>query len=158
MAVQTVTLREQTDIGVEERVVETTSTQFFVNIGGKKFSPAVTTNIELENDGDIADPQDQCGNVERTKVSNKGYNIRIEGIATMNQEREGNLSMQLIRDYVGGADDVDIRCDLFEGTIVVSNIVITQSSDLVSIQTVDTEGEEKAVEFQLQLGEKETDD
>lgn len=157
MAVQEITVRDRDDFGqVQERSVSVRTTEFFITVEDQQFTPAVVTNVEIEHDGDVADPQDQCGNVERTKTSNKGWNVRVEGIVTANDERPGNLSMQLMRDYVATTDSVSVRSDLFEGEIVVSNVVITQSNDLVSVNTHETDGQEMAFEFQLQLGEEET--
>lgn len=158
MAVTTVTLIESGEGGgTREKEIKLQTVGFFIVVDGENYSPAVTTNVEIENDGDVAQPQDQCGRIERTKVSDKGWNVRVQGIITGNDERDGNLSMQLMRDYVATADSVEVHCDLFDGEIVVGNLVITQANDLVSVNTRDTHGDEAAFEFQLQLGEQDTE-
>lgn len=118
------------------------------NLLGK---PAVTTEIEIENDGETSTPSDQCGNVERFRTENSGWMIRVTGMVTAG-DREGNLSVNDLK-AVAGMDSIWIRSDLISGQFAVQNTVITQPNDLVYIQTPDTDGEEKVFEFQLQLGE-----
>lgn len=115
------------------------------------FTPVLTTEIEMENGSDQANPQDQCGNTEKLRATNLGWSINVTGIVT-DSERQGNLSLSVLRDEVAVADKVTIRCDLISGPVAVNNTVLTQASDLVSINTQETEDEEKAFEFQLQLG------
>lgn len=159
----TVTYIEEVDGRTVERDVRISSTPFSIKLdttgdgeADTLFSPAVTTEVEIENNGDTSTPSDQCGNTERFRTTNEGWSIRVTGIVTAN-EREGNLSMQMLRDLVAPADAVQIRCDLISGQVAVSNTLLTQPNDLVSIQTVDTQGEEKAFEFQLQLGESQSE-
>lgn len=119
------------------------------------FNPAVTTQVEIENSGEVSKTSDQCGNTQRSRTTTEGWLVRVQGIVT-DVERGNNLTLSTLRDTVASSDTVPIRSDLLSGTIVVSNVVITQASDLVSIQTEDSFGEEKAFEFQLQLGEEES--
>lgn len=156
---QTITIVE--DIGGgETAVVEQTlpTTEFAVKIDGILYRPAITTNVEIENDGDVTRVQDQCGHTEANRTTNQGWSIRVQGIITGNEGREGNLSLALLRDTIANRDSVEIRSDVISGRYEVSNTVITQANDLVSINTNDTNGEEKAFEFQLQLGQSESDD
>jgi hypothetical protein len=148
--------------GGQTRVTEKriSSTEFAVKIDGQLFRPAVTTQVEIENDGDVSATTDQCGNTERDRQANQGWSVRVQGIVTGNDDRGGNLSMQLLRDVIATADTIKVRSDVTGSSVTrleVSNTVITQTSDLVSIQTEDTDGEEQAFEFQLQLGESEAD-
>lgn len=158
MVVQQIQVQEVGEDGsLQERTLETRSVGFFITIEGEQFKPAIVREVEIETDSDVSAPKDQCGNVEREKTSNEGWSARVTGIVTANDDRPGNLSMQLMRDYVAKADSVEVRGDLFPSggmTIVVSNVVITQSSDLVSVNTKQTNGAELAFDFQLQLGEK----
>lgn len=117
--------------------------------------PAVTEEIEIENDGDSATPQDQCGNTERFRATNEGWMVRVNGIVTA-ADREGNLTLQDLRDVVATSDSIWIRSDIMNGQVAVQNTVITQANDLVSIQTPDSVEPEKAFTFQLQLGESES--
>lgn len=160
-----VSIIEQVDTGeIIERAVTISTSEFSVKLDttgdgnpDTLFSPAVTTQVEIENDGDQSTPQDQCGNTERIRTSNRGWSIRVQGIVT-DEEREGNLTMQMLRDMVAPADSVDMRSDVISGNVAVSNTVITQANDLTSIETEDTIGKESAYEFQLQLGESESDE
>jgi hypothetical protein len=143
---------------VTERRISTT--EFAVKIDGQLYRPAVTTQVEIENDGDVSTTTDQCGNTERDREANQGWSVRVQGIVTGNDDRGGNLSMQLLRDVIATADTIKVRSDVTGSSVTrleVSNTVITQASDLVSIQTADTNGEEQAFEFNLQLGESEAD-
>lgn len=160
----TVTYIEEVNGSTVEREVQLSTTEFSVKLdttgSGEPdtlFSPVVTQSVEIENDGDSTTPSDQCGNTERRRTTNEGWSIRVSGIVTAN-ERGSNLSLQLLRDVIAPADSVQIRSDVLSGEVSVSNTVITQSSDLVSIVTDETEGEEKAFEFQLQLGESQSGD
>lgn len=140
---------------VEERPISTST--FYVKIDGERYSPAITTELEIENGDGTAALTDQCGNTERRKLNDMGWSIRVSGILTMNDAREGNLSLQMVRDTVAQMDSITIGSDIISGEIVVTNIIITQTGDLVSINTRSTDGDEKAVEFQMQLGETESE-
>lgn len=161
MVVSTIEIIEDVG-GGQERVTERpiSTTDFAVKMDGQLYRPAVTTNIEIENNGEMSTTQDQCGNTERSREGNMGWSVRVKGIATANDDRGGNLSMQMLRDVVATSETIKIRSDVTGSSVTeleVSNTVITQASDLVSIQTDDTEGEELAFEFQLQLGESEAE-
>jgi hypothetical protein len=143
--------------GNGRETVELSSTSFAAKLDGQIYRPAVTTSVEIENDGDVSATKDQCGHTERKRVGNQGWQIRVQGMVTANTLRQGNLSMQQLRDVIAQSDEIEIISDVLSGTFAVSNVVITQPNDLVSIVTEDTNGEEKAFEFQLQLGESESD-
>jgi hypothetical protein len=134
------------------------SSTFFVKIDGERYSPVVTTEVEIENGDGTESVTDQCGNTERRKLSDMGWSIRVTGLITSNDQRSGNLSLQMMRDTVAQMESVTVGTDIISGEIVVTNVIITQASDLVSINTVDTEGEEQVFEFQLQLGERSTEE
>lgn len=156
---QTVTLVE--DVGGTEQVTERTlpTTQAIVkpNSSGIAREPAIVTDVEIENDGDMNTVSDQCGNAERESDTRRGWVVRISGIITGNENRFQNLSLAYIRDELARQDSIYIVTDVISGQFEISNIVISQASDLVSIETKDTEGPEKAFEFQLQLGESQSD-
>lgn len=156
MAIATVEFIEVVDGG--RQVVEETfvTTEFVVKIDGQKYSPVLTTEVEIENDGDTATATDQCGHTERDRVTDNGWAIRVNGIITAS-DRTGNLSLALMRDVIATASDLKIRTDVIEGRFEVSNVLVTQTSDLVSINTGDTDGDEQAFQFQLQLGESESE-
>lgn len=141
--------------GGETRTVSKTipSTEFVVKIDNTLYRPAITTEVEIENDGETTTTRDQCGHVERSRTGDDGWRIRAQGIVTGNTSRDNNLDLQLLRDEVASASDLKVRTDMIAGFFEVSNTVITQSSDLVSINTNDTDGTEKAFEFQIQIGE-----
>lgn len=133
--------------------IEIPSSDFSVKIDGNLHKPAAVTNIEIENDGDTTTTQDQCGHTARTRTGNRGWVIRVQGIITGNDDRYGNLSMQMMRDVIASSDSIKVRSEVYSGEQTVSNTVITDANDLHAIETPDTEGEERAYEFQLQLGE-----
>lgn len=132
------------------------STRFSVKIAGEYRSPAVTREVEIENNGDQSVSRDQCGNIERRRQSNDGWAVRVTGIVTSNDVRRDNLSLQKLRDVVANMDSVEIVSDVTSGEYTVSNTVITEANDLVSVQTPDTDGREQAFEFNLQLGDTES--
>lgn len=152
-----ITIVEQLENGETETVErEIPTTDFAVKLDGQLRHPAITTNVEIENDGDISRQSDQCGNTQTRRVTNKGWTIRVQGIVTKNDGRQENLSLQLLRDVIATAESIQIRSDVISGTFEVSNVVITQANDLVSVNTFDTDGKEQAFEFQLQLGESQS--
>lgn len=151
------TVRIVENVGGSDEVIERTlpSTQAIIkeDEDALPYEPAIVTDVEIESDGDMNTVSDQCGNAERESETNRGWVVRIQGIITGNEDRLQNLSLAYLRDVVATSDSVFVRTDAISGQFEVSNVVITQTSDLVSIQTQDTNGEEKAFEFQLQLGE-----
>lgn len=151
---QTIEIVSQSGAGgttTSQRTIPTTSFSLFLN--ETEYQPAVVTDIEIENSGNDNKVSDQCGNTERNRTGNSGWAIRVSGIITGADSRQGNLSLSLLRDVVASSDSVTIGADIQSGTFEVGNVVITQQSDLVSIETANTNGKEKAYEFQLQLGE-----
>lgn len=140
---------------VVEREIPTT--EFQVKIDGTKYAPEIVTNLEIENDGEVSRTQDQCGHTVRNKTGSGGWLVRVQGIITGNDARGGNLSLAMVRDVLNSMDTAEIRSDIISGSYEVSNIVITQSNDLVSVNTQRTEGQEKAFEFQIQFGESESE-
>lgn len=147
-----------------KKIIEISSTGFYVKFDNEHptelYSPAITKDIEIENDGELSRTQDQCGNTEKHRSANNGWSIRVKGIVTANEDREGNLSLQLLRDTIATSETIQIRGDVIGKDfrrVEVSNTVISQSTDLVSVQTKSTDGKEKAFEFQLQLGQSEDD-
>lgn len=128
---------------------------FAVELDGSLYAPAVTTNIEKEKSSDTTRLSDQCGNFERRNVANRGWAVRVEGIAT-GESRDNNLSLDRL-DEVAASEEIEIVCDLYDGPIAVQNVVVTQANDLISISTPETPAREKAYEFQLQLGEPQGD-
>lgn len=142
---------EQTD------QLEISSSKFSVKIDGELHEPAVVTNIEIENDPSNSTTSDQCGHTSRQRTTDGGWIVRVQGIVTGNDDRYRNLSMQMLRDVVASADTVEVRSDVYSGEQVVSNVVITQPNDLHSVETPDTWGKEQAFEFQLQLGEEDSE-
>lgn len=154
MPTQTVTFVDERGNVTEETFA---STRFTAKIDGVTYSPAVVHNVEIENDGDTTSPQDQCGHTERRRTGENGWAIRVQGIVTGNEDRTGNLSLQLLRDVIASMSELKIRSDVISGTYEVSNVVITQSNDLVSIQSDDTHGAEMAFQFQLQMGESQSE-
>lgn len=134
------------------------SSKFSVEIDGEFKQPAIVSEVEIENDGDQAVARDQCGRVERRRQTNDGWAIRVTGIVTANDSRSGNLSLQTLRDVVANANTIEIVSDVESGEYTVSNTIITDASDLVAVQTADTDGKEQAFDFQLQLGDTESSD
>lgn len=142
----------------EEQVVDTVlaSTDFTIKLNGDKYSPALVEDLTAENSGDTSAPQDQCGNTQRVRTTREGWTVTVKGIVT-DEPREGNLTMSMLRDDVAPRDSVDIRSDIIDGNFVLSNTKISSSSALDSIQLSDTSiGKEAAYDFQLQLGEEDT--
>lgn len=134
------------------------NTEFAVELDGAEYRPEITTEVEIEYDGDNSSPRDQCGNMERSRVGSSGWLVRVTGIITANGSRRENLDLELFKNFLAPSDELTIVSEVINGTFVMSNAVITQPNDLVSVQTVNTDGEERAYEFQLQLGEESNDD
>lgn len=132
------------------------STEFAVKVDGELLQPEITTKVEIENDGEMSTSQDQCGHTSRTRTGNNGWVVTVNGLVTDNDLRDGNLSLQTLRDVVATMSEAKIRSDIVSGTYEVSNVVITQPNDLVSIETDSTHGEESAYEFHVQFGESES--
>jgi hypothetical protein len=153
MTVGRVTYYESVSGEKTEVAVEHDKSDFALKIDGVLYKPAIVDEMEIERSGDMATPQDQCGHTERDRVGDKGWAINVQGIVTSNDARAKNLSMQQMRDVVSTMSEAEIRSDLISGTYEVSDVIISDSSDLFSIQTQDTEGDETAYEFQMQLGQ-----
>jgi hypothetical protein len=159
----TVTIIEESDGEefVRERIISTVefSVKLDTDSDGEPdtlFTPIITEDVEMENASDQSEVQDQCGNTERRRASNQGWSITVKGMVTA-AERYGNLDLATLRDVVAPADDIIIRSDIINGEFALNNTLIGQRSDLVSINTVDTDGDEKVYDFQLQIGETESD-
>lgn len=139
----------------ETRIV---SSRFAIELDDTLYTPAVVEGFEIENNGDTSTVADQCGNTQRQRTTNEGWTIRVNGIVTGNDNRNGNLSMPLLRDTIADLDTVTIVSDLLSGTFEVSNTLLSDSNEYHSIRTTDTDGDEQAFDFQLQLGESASTD
>jgi hypothetical protein len=138
---------------------EFVQTGFAIKIDGQLYKPVLTSEVEIENDTENQRTTDQCGNTERNNVADMGWTLAVNGIVTSNGAREKNLTLAMLRDIVAPSDTITIRSDIAGGGLTefeVANTVITNSSDLHTIETGITDGQEKAYEFQLQLGETES--
>lgn len=142
----------------EEKVQHTQD--FQVKIDGELYSPAITQNVEIEQSGETNKTMDQCTNVERKKSGSGGWLVRVEGIVVSGADAPSELTLEVLRDRVAFLDALEIRSTILNGTYVLSNVIITQSNDLVSLQAPWLGGETDrydAFEFQLQLGEEESE-
>lgn len=142
--------------GTETDDVTLTSTEFAVKVDGTLLQPEITTKVEMENDGEMSTSRDQCGHTSRQRASNGGWVVNVNGIVTDNDARDGNLSLQTLRDVVANMSEAKIRSDIVSGEYEVASVVITQPNDLVSINTDSTNGDESAYEFHCQFGESES--
>jgi hypothetical protein len=139
---------------VTERTIPSTS--FAVILDDIAYEPAICRRVEAENGGNDNTTSDQCGNTERNRTGNDGWKVTVSGIIT-GADRPQNLSLPTLRDVVAGSDSIEISSDVISGTYELSNVLIGQEEDLVSVQTVNTDGKEKAFDFQLQLGETQSE-
>lgn len=128
---------------------------FGVVVDGQTLSPPITTNIEVENDGDVNRTKDQCNNIEvRRFGSNTAWIMRIQGIVTAT-DRSGVLSLSRLMSLKDRT--VRVVSDFpIEGPILVANTTITQSNDNgAKLKTDEMNEPETMFTFNLQLGEEE---
>lgn len=163
MALSTIQFIDEDGTVVEETVPTTEFGVAFDEDGDGEYtddplySPAITSEVEIENDGNNAVVSDQCGRTERSRTTNEGWMVTVTGICTANESRRGNLSLEQVK-QIGTSDEVYIVSDVHTGVLAVGNVVITQASDLVYVETGSTDGRERAFDFQLQLGDTESED
>lgn len=138
----------------EQSVVQITDEGFSVEVDGQEYTPAVTEDIQADKSVEGTTLNDQCGNYESRATNNRGWSVTVKGIVTAN-DRDGNLTMQFIRDTISNLEQIEITCDLYRGPIQVNSVSLGQGNGLNEISTTKTVGKEKAYEFQLQLGEPE---
>jgi hypothetical protein len=140
----------------EERTVAEPNNPFAVRLpdGNEYLEPVVVDQIEVESDSNESTTGDMCGNVERETFGTQGLLFTITGIVTFSS-RTGNLSVRKLLSLSEG-DYITITSDFpQDGNIMVRNITVTQEQNLNSVRIPGkTNGDEKAVTFNLQLGEK----
>lgn len=139
-----------------EEVIDVTTTTFSVKIDDQLYSPVVTSEVEIEHTGETSEISDQCGNTRRRAEADKGYALQVTGIVT-SVRRANNLTLQMLRDEIGGAQQVRVRSDVIDGPFTNPKPTITQTSELVSYNGVQTDGDEQAFDFTLQAGEENSD-
>lgn len=123
-----------------------------------RFSPAAVRNMEIENDGEVESITDMCGRTESDRRSDENWEVIIDGIVTsegFTTEEQGgrfisNLTLQDLKN-IKDAAAIRLESALHSGPMELSNVVISQSSSIVSIDV--GAGEQTAFEFNLQLRE-----
>ena len=147
--------------GFATETVEIRSVPIQIVIDGTRYAPAAVRGIDMENDGDVETITDQCGRTESERRSDKNWKVIIDGIVTAEeyQTRDSgsfvqNLTLEELQN-IKNAGSIRLEGEMFDvlnrssEPLVLDNVVVGQSNDLVSVDV--GAGEQIAYEFQLQL-------
>lgn len=137
---------------------EAESSSFSLLIDGVAYEPAVTQEIEVESNQQQATTGTQCGTQRVQNTSTDPFKFRVRGICT-NSDRAGELTAKRVLYDVQEGDQVDVVWDGPPlGSLTVSNALVRQEEQLVSVSTPLTNNEaETAFRFQIQLGEEDNE-
>lgn len=132
---------------------EVFSAEFAIKIDGEILTPAYVEEVEVENNGETVTLTDDCGRQEQRRFNEGLWSVRVTGVVA----KEGAIDELLLRDLMTLQEGelVEIISDFeIDGPIEVSNTIIGQTTDIVSIDT--GTGEQLAFTFQLSLGEQDS--
>lgn len=147
MAVVTVINEEGQEVQYEPQ-----DSSFQLVVDGTAKTPAVTQTIEVESNQRQAKTGTQCGETRQSNIASDPFKVTVQGIVT-NATDGTSLSVSDLLFEVQEGDFVTINSDFpITTSLEVTNVVVTQSQDLVSVDTPQTDGFETAFTFQLQLG------
>lgn len=130
------------------------TTDFVLVLDGQRFTPAATTEIQLENDGEMESVTDQCGRTEQARTSDFNWTMKVNFVIADGRFQVGsanNMSMADLKS-IRSADTVEVESAPHSGTMELDNITIRQRNDLVSISLGD-DSEYDAYECRLNLKE-----
>lgn len=147
------------DDGGNERLIEFSESTFGVDIDGVIHRPAATQSIEVESNGNTERTGTQCGDMKQRTTSTDPFKVTVECIITFDNETNGPrvLTVRDVLYEIREGDSVTIDSKFpIEQAMTVSNVLVTQDSELVSVNTRYTDGEAKAARCQLQFGAEET--
>jgi hypothetical protein len=123
--------------------------------------PAATTNIEVEKNGNIEKTGTQCGDMRQANVASDPFAVRVECIITTESDSVTDTALT-VRDVLHKLDSGEpatIVSDFpIEKSLTVRNVLVTQTTDIVSVSTDQTDGRVTAFECQLQLGAETNDE
>lgn len=128
---------------------------FRLRIDDEWYEPAVTTEIEVESNQNQDTTGTLCGDKRTERTSEDPHQVMIRGICTNSGNPDELTADQLLWDVQEG-DELSFTCDISDrfGLMTVSNVLVRQEQELVSVQTPITNGEQTAFRFQLQFGEE----
>lgn len=150
----TITVIEGSADATREDTVQVQSTEVTFKIvrGSRtvRLQPALVTNVDITNSEEMSTISDQCGRTETRGAADLNWDIAVEGLVTKDSNNPNRFDLQDLK-TLKGADELTIISDIHTGPVIVREISISQTNDLVSIDVGD--GDELAFPFQLQLRE-----
>lgn len=141
---------------IEREVSEST---FGVYIDGEIYYPAATQSLEVESNGNVEKTGTQCGTKRQQRTSEDPYSITAECIVTLADQSTANALTvrQVLKDITEGEDVRITSAFPIDSALEVSNVLVRQETELISVNTDRTDGEATAFRCQLQLGAEQTE-
>lgn len=147
--------------GEEEVVITSETFGLSIDDDSQLKYPAATTNIEVEKNGNIEKTGTQCGSMRQENVASDPFAVRVECIITK-QSDSATDDLLTLRDVLHKLDEGDATRIISDFPInkplTVRNILVTQTTEIVSVSTDYTDGRVTAFECQLQLGAETNDE
>lgn len=113
--------------------------------GQSNFEPTVVQSVEYDHKGQTSSISSVCGETENRRETDEQPDITVEGIIS----EEELPDIKSIKE----GDQITLISDVHKGDVFVRRVTISQTADLVHIVPDDTNKEELAFNFQLQLGQ-----
>lgn len=131
----------------------TSSANFSVFIDDVRYVPRSVNELTLSGNPEERSISDQCGRTETISTGDKGLTLKVAGTVTETDE-DGRLSKSIFIDEIMTADEIEIVCDLYAGTIRVAKP--TEISQISGERNTDENGR-LIFPFQMTLGEGQSD-
>jgi hypothetical protein len=110
-----------------------------------EFSPSVVQRVEYDHRGQSSSVTSVCGETENRRESDQQPDITVEGIIT-------EPEIPSLKDLKRG-DEITLISDVHQGHVYVKRVTIEQSTDIIKYIPDESDQEELAFTFQLQLGQ-----
>lgn len=137
-----------------EDTVSIPESEFGIMLDGELLKPIVTRDVAYEKNPQNESLTDQCGTTEKRNLSTKNWNLTIEGIV-IDADFDNNLGPPELIDVLD-LGEVRVVTEWFDGSIVVDGGQFNRDSEVSRFHYNGTTY--KAYQFQLQLGERGTED
>lgn len=148
------------DDGGQTRTIDISESTFGVIINGDVKHPAATQSVEVESNGQMEKTGTQCGTTRQQRTASDPFSITVECIV-VSEDSTSAPDALTVRDVLYGlqsGSEVFIESAFpIDSPQVVSNVLVRQETELISVKTKFTNGEATAFRCQLQFGAEESE-
>lgn len=111
----------------------------------ERFVPSVVQRVEYDHKGQTSSLTSVCGETENRREGDNNPDITIEGIVTTDEIPQAKQLKE--------GQEITLVSDVHQGQVFVKSLTIEQTQDLIHYIPDESDEEQLAFTFQLQLGQ-----